>query len=397
MALLRKPTEENVSSLLDSRGYYQKSLEDAFRLMDGHPYGKPYESEIDLFVTGTDVHGRIFTEFDDQGHPIDVKDHRAVFLLKYRPERTNDFSLQTCIPALAKLARITSCFPVAFEPVQVCDEADPPPGTADTDIAADNLLRRWGKLTHDAYFLDRGLLDNKPFSYTIDAIFGRLAESDVDRMLLYVEPDPEQFNDDKLPETPNVAKAAGDALIGIPGYESIAGDLQSIAERNSKLARYNENRRALRGLHAVADTVAQPQSDEFKPLGSMQEPRVAIYLSTRLIQMRDRAILGILKKNGELTLLNDDDRHAAKMLVDSFAEWPGDGTDTLREFDVYYRLRRLYHLTYAIKRLMFQGDPISTEMADRYTDIRRRLNHQIKMLEMVKYAMETALDNSRSR
>jgi patatin-related protein len=394
MALLRKPTEENVASLLDSRGYYQTSLKDAFSVMDEKAYGQPYESEIDLFVTGTDVHGRVFTEFDDQGHPIDVKDHRTVFLLKYRPERTNEFSPETCIPALAKLARITSCFPVAFEPVHVCDPSDPPQGTTQEDIDTDTLLRRWGKLTHDAYFLDGGLLDNKPFSYTIDAIFGRLAESDVDRMLLYVEPDPEQFNDESLPETPNVAKAAGDALIGIPGYESIAGDLQSIAERNSKLSRYNENRKALSGLPAVDDTVAQPQNDEFRPLSSLAGPQVAIYLNTRLTQLRDRAMLGILKKDGELRLLKDDDRHAAKMLVDSFAQWPGDGRATLREFDVYYRLRRLYHLTYAIKRRMFREGPLETDKADLYADVRRRINHQIKMLEMVKYAMETALDDS---
>src|SRR5215831_8782292 len=295
MDLLRKPAEENVSSLLNSRGYYQESLENAFRVMDEHPYGAPYESEIDLFVTGTDVHGRVFTEFDDQGHPIDVKDHRAVFLLSYRPERKNEFFPSGCIPALAKLARITSCFPVAFEPVHVSDPAKPAPGAKQTDIETDKLLRRWGKLSHDAYFLDGGLLDNKPFSYTIDAIYGRLAESEVDRMLLYVEPDPEQFNDEPLAETPSVAKAAGDALVAIPGYESIAGDLQHIAERNSKLAHYNENRGALRNLPAVADTVAQRQVDELALLGSLQDPRVAIYLRTRLTQMPDRAILGILK------------------------------------------------------------------------------------------------------
>lgn len=394
MALLRKPDEENVSSVLDSRGYYQTSLENAFRVMDDHPFGAPYESEIDLFVTGTDVHGRVFTEFDDQGHPIDVKDHRSVFLLSYRPDRKNEFSPKDTIPALAKLARITSCFPVAFEPVHVCNPAVPGATTTPAEVTTDKLLWRWGQLTHDAYFLDGGLLDNKPFSYTIDAIFGRLAERDVDRMLLYVEPDPEQFNDEALPETPNVVKAAGDALIGIPGYESIAGDLQDIARRNTKLARYHAIRSNLKNLPAVNDTLAQAQGNPLAPLGDITQARVGIYLSARLTQMRDRAIVGILKKSGALRLLSGTERHAAKMLVDSFAAWPGDGTGTLEEFDVYYRLRRLYYSSYTIRELLYRRGPVAPESAVLYGDVRRRLNHQIKLLEIVKYVMGTVLDDS---
>jgi patatin-related protein len=184
MALLRKPSDEEVNSVLDSEGYYQRELEGAFREMDDHPYGDPsYESEIDLFVTGTDVHGRVFTEFDDEGHPIDVKDHRAVFMLSYRQGRKNEFSPDNVV-ALAKLCRLTSSFPVAFEPVHVSHPTKSLKKPSAADAQVDEKLRIWGKLTHDAYFLDGGLLDNKPFSYTLNAIFGRVAERDVDRMLI---------------------------------------------------------------------------------------------------------------------------------------------------------------------------------------------------------------------
>jgi predicted acylesterase/phospholipase RssA len=60
-------------------------------------------------------------------------------------------------PELARLARITSCFPVAFEPVSV-------------DSTHTNL-QRWGKLKRSAVYLNGGILDNKPFSYTVEAIF----------------------------------------------------------------------------------------------------------------------------------------------------------------------------------------------------------------------------------
>jgi patatin-related protein len=393
LALLRKPDEEDVSSVLDSRGYYHKSLTQAFQMIDDHPFGERYESEIDLFVTGTDVHGRVFTEFDDQGNPIDVKEHRSVFMLSYRPERKNEFDRKD-IDALAKLCRLTSCFPVAFEPVHVCDPGARPADWSDQDVATDETLRRWGKLTHDAFFLDGGLLDNKPFSYTVNAIFGRLAERDVDRLLLYVEPDPEHFDDKRLKETPNVVKAASDALIAIPGYESIAGDLQAIAERNTKLARYADTTEQLKAETAGEDRLGQ-NFDEAAILGSKKDPRVRIYINARLAQLRDRALLGILKVNGEMQLLSGESRHAAKVLVDSFEDWPGEGLDTLGEFDVLYRLRRLYHVVYSIKSRIYDENRPEPERIVHYQDVWRRLNHQIKVLEMIRFVLESVIDNSK--
>ena len=86
------------SSLLDSEGFYQPRLEEAFRLMPDYQPRDMHElkfdspvKELDLFITGTDVDGRIATLFDDAGHPIDVKDHRAVFLLKHRADRKEPF------------------------------------------------------------------------------------------------------------------------------------------------------------------------------------------------------------------------------------------------------------------------------------------------------------------
>ncbi len=244
MKLLRKPSDPDASaSLLDSRGYYQERLEACLQGMprylapaDGltpaDRIASPVE-EFDLFVTGTDVQGHIWTAFDEQGSPIDVKEHRTCFQLSYRRgafnggvPRKNEFDPKNA-HALAKLSRITSCFPVAFEPVQVSSSAD------------DFLLRRWGKLDapdkrKDIFFLDGGVLYNKPFSYALDAILRRTAERDVTRMLMYVEPDPERFEEKTSTEPPNVVQAAVDALIGIPGYQSISADLQSIAAHNDR-------------------------------------------------------------------------------------------------------------------------------------------------------------------
>lgn len=125
--LLRKPNQKQPASLLDSEGYYQERLAAAFERMEkmGRCALSPGDDpsafdELDLFITGTDVHGVWSTQFDDAGHPIDVKEHRSVFHLKHRRDRKVPFKPGlTTNEALAKLSRITSCFPGAFAPVQV--------------------------------------------------------------------------------------------------------------------------------------------------------------------------------------------------------------------------------------------------------------------------------------
>ena len=201
--LLRSPKEAaTATSILDSEGYYQPNLEKVFASMERYVPESDEDnstlSELDLFVTGTDVDGNIYTLFDDAGHPIDVKDHRSVFLLSHRKGRKEPFNTDAekavsgerspTIQALAKLCRITSCFPGAFAPVCVkCPESAKHSGN---DELADDKLQKWGNLGKAATFLDGGVLNNKPFSHTLKAIFSRAADREVKRKLFYVEPIP---------------------------------------------------------------------------------------------------------------------------------------------------------------------------------------------------------------
>jgi len=80
--LLRSPSAspEDTPSLLDSEHYYQEKLEDALRSMGPCPPDEPSSpyytplKELDLFITGTDVDGNVYTAVDDEGH-----------LVRYRP------------------------------------------------------------------------------------------------------------------------------------------------------------------------------------------------------------------------------------------------------------------------------------------------------------------------
>jgi patatin-related protein len=404
--MLRRPEAPDLTcqSVLDSEGYYQARLQRAFADMPAlspEPGEDPSAvGELDLFVTSTDVDGSVMTRFDDAGRPIDVKDHRAVFILKHRPGRLEPFIPDVGasgdlpgprIAALAKLARMTSCFPVAFAPVLV---------RRDTDDLSDQALCTWGALRRDTCFLDGGLLDNKPFTYTLGAIFNRLADREVGRVLFYVEPDPERFAQPEKPTQPNVVQAALDALVTIPGYESIADDLRLLNRHNDRVEQY---------ARLVSDLGSEP------PEPSLQTAN--LHRRSRLVALTDRVVDGLLKCAGRDTLMTEDQKRAAAGLIKAFDEEvtgpvvraltrggeARDGMlvakaarfadDLIDDFDVYFRQRRLFRVTYLIYDLLSSARKVSADVASRYREILRAMNRQIKLYEILQWAMEGLIDS----
>ncbi|HEV7503676.1 MAG TPA: patatin-like protein [Thermoanaerobaculia bacterium] len=384
--LLRAPDGEmpEASSFLDSEGYYQPQLEAAFRSMGAYEVEASEEDfsafrELDLFVTGTDVDGNVYTQFDDAGHPVDIKDHRAVFLLKHRGDRKQQFSPgphpEVTHRALAKLSRLTSCFPVAFSPVHV-DLVE------EGNDSVDAKLQLWGKLGKEACFLDGGLLDNKPFTYTLKAIFSRTADQEVDRKLLYVEPDPEVMQQAERASNPNFLQATLAALIGIPGYESIAEDLKLLSERNSKLTQYN---RLVR---------------QFKPpQGEIPAETRRLYDRSRLIALTDRVVDGLFRKDGRNQQIPLKYQKHATELVQMFDRLTAIPDSILEDFDASFRLRRLYRLVYQIYGILYgtgEGERQVLPEAKRlgYRGLWQALNRHIKLYEIVLAAMESLVDDA---
>jgi hypothetical protein len=250
-------------------------------------------------------------------------------------------------------------------------------------------LARWGRLRDTKVFVDGGILDNKPFSYTIDSIFRRTADRPVQRFLLYVEPDPERFQAPAVPSVPHISKAAVDAVINIPGYESIAEDLASIGRLNSRIETMN-------ALAQCATRLIGATLGSVKAASVIPDEDDCVYVSSRLIQLRDRAVEGILNaRGGREHFGKKEDRRAGRLLVESFTRWQGDDgnkTEVLRLFDVYFRLRRLFRLTYVIHGSMERssaGDP-----QDENQRLWRSVNHHIKALEIMQWALEWYVDHA---
>lgn len=393
--MLRSVTALRPPSVLDSEGYFQRHLEDIYATMPVYrrqPGDEPWESvleALDLSVTGTDYDGELATHFDSLGHSIVVKDHRKVFKLKYRRRRSqgqpgvgNDFARdgRGRVRALATLSRITATFPVAFAPVEVPARSSLPSDAVDREAAS--LLHMWGAFGNETTrFLDGGVLDNKPFSYTIRDIYYRTSERRVERKLFYVEPDPERFVRAARTVPPDLFQVVMAALIGIPGYESIADDLRAIDDRNSRLQRYNEIVAQVR--HGVLEAGTTPSQTQLE-----------LHRQSRIGAIRDGFLEHLLRARKGLMLdpaQQESVRRLAKRLVEFFVTWPVQQQQQLLEaFDSDFLTRRLFHVTYFLYDLLYPppGDPEPDAGARRrYRNLLYALNRQIQVVKVVDYAL----------
>ncbi len=201
----------------------------------------PQDLALRLFVTTTDIRG--YPRTIPIWRPREVTDwrHRHVLTRSYPPD-VDAFT----DAVLAFSARATSCFPGAFPPVQVDSVAtnlardDVPWPPAETDRLVETYFPIYDKSGADArhsYFFDGGVLDNRPFGLAIDAIGRQPAGTEVDRKLLYLEPDPARAETlpAAKPPPPRFLYTIKQALVGIPRSEPILDDLERVEERNESV------------------------------------------------------------------------------------------------------------------------------------------------------------------
>ena len=408
--LLRKVNSaDDVNSILDGEGYYQEQLAAAFQSVWKKQSKAPDDdwfsdfNELDLFVTGTDVLGKVSRQFDNTGKLIEVNDHHAVFILKHRKDRKTPFqpdNNQISQKALAKLCRITSCFPVAFPVVSVnLEEVDP-------QNSVDKKLVEWGNLNnrvkpkekpengYQLHFVDGGVLDNRPFSYTIREIYYRHFHRPVIRKLFYIDPSPDKFIDSiafKKMAKPNIWESAMDSLVGLPRYESIAVDLQEIAEKNERVRRY----RFLRS--SVVSSAVEALGDQATADISSKQT----YLRCRLIGLRDRVlpiVTGLTQAKEDFTF-NTDQKNTLQIAADLLAYYPDPDKQKAREeylnqkgievegLDVDYLIR---------KHFFIQEEIMQAIVSDKYShfhecleNLARYLNRMLSLLEVIKFAIDS--------
>lgn len=231
-------------------------LIEGFDAMEAAPQAlpslKPNESlvprgqSLDLFVPITDYNGR--TRMLPIQSPKWLSDTSHKHVMSFRHEDNYTQFGPSENGALGFAARATSSFPGGFPPISIrtFEQA--------VKVAFPEKELRFDFPRHfphyclddedpsDRWFVDGGVLDNAPFGASIDAIHRKPAATEVDRRLLYVEPDPAAATatDREPSKIPNIPKTIWAGLAAIPRQEPVIDDLLRLMQRNNDVERVQD-------------------------------------------------------------------------------------------------------------------------------------------------------------
>ncbi|TDW22034.1 patatin-like protein [Kribbella kalugense] len=342
---------------------------------------------LELFVTLTDLRGyRRFIRIADR--TIDDKTHQVVMRFRLDAagaedaERVDDFTAADT-GALSFAARATSSFPGAFPPVGL--------GSFDRDLRSDARTRDLNpslvagflpayrapfNTAQDAWFIDGGVLDNKPFGLAIDAIVAKPAASEVRRWVVYLEPDPAQPTVERRDATaPTLLGAVIPSLSGIPRSEPILDELQRLRQFNERV---NDIRRLVTPqvaalpttLASVSALLRSPEADQMRTAMNQvhDQARQAVgttyptYLRLKLRSIHQALATAVASAYGY-----PPESAQAEFIRAVLGEWQdakygGDPTSAdaqnyIRSSDVPYRVRRLRFVVQGVSDLYSGAGP----------------------------------------
>lgn len=217
-----------------------------------HPLASllPSGQKLDLFITVTDHYG--YQQLVQIHDPpiIHEREHRHVLRFRYqrRPnsEVISDFVYENA-PALAFAARATSSFPGAFPPARIREMDElVRRKSVEWRHRAEFIDRNFESHIHmnidptSACFLDGSVLNNRPFREAISAIRGRPAYRQVDRRLVYIDPDPVPPGDPSHRDIPGFFSTLKAALSDLPSTEPVTDELNWVNNFNDRVDRLSE-------------------------------------------------------------------------------------------------------------------------------------------------------------
>ena len=210
----------------------------------------PSGHRLDLFVTVTDYYGYQQLLRIHDPPIIHEREHRHVLRFRYqrRPdgEVISDFDFENA-PALAFAARATSAFPGAFPPAQISEMDDLVTRKFVVwHSRAEFIARNFATYTRmnvdptSASFLDGSVLNDRPFREAISAIRGRPAYRQVDRRLVYIDPDPAPPGAPAHRGIPGFFSTLKGALSDLPSAEPVTDEINWVNDFNGRINRIRE-------------------------------------------------------------------------------------------------------------------------------------------------------------
>lgn len=226
-------------------------LHDALRQM-GHadlagPSLVPPDQPLELSVPITDFYGWHQDIALHDPPVVGERDHRHHLRFTYLRDHdgrvTSDFT-DDAVPALTFAARATSSFPGAFPPAQLSEIDRVLARRGESWEGRERFLERNFEVYREAgmdpaatSFIDGSVLNNKPFAKALRSIDGRPAFRQVDRRLLYIDPDPIRPPPPPSGRRPGFFSTLKAALSDIPRSEPIGSELLRVNEHNENVRR----------------------------------------------------------------------------------------------------------------------------------------------------------------
>jgi len=207
----------------------------------------PSGQRLDLFVTVTDFYGcQQLMQIHDPP-VVHESEHRHVLHFRYRRRASgmvdSDFDLDNA-PALAFAARATSSIPGAFPPARIVEIDALVRARAAAWPRRDEFIARdfepYAPMNIDVAavpFIDGSVLNSRPFREAIAAIRGRPAYREVDRRLVYIDPNPALAGAPVRRGMPGFFATLKGALSDIPLAEPVTDELGWINYLNDRARR----------------------------------------------------------------------------------------------------------------------------------------------------------------
>jgi patatin-related protein len=366
----------------------------------------PMGHQLDLFVSVTDFYGYEQTIPLDDPPSVQEREHRHILKFQYLkyPDGgiVSDFNSEH-IPGLVFAARATSSFPGAFPPVQI-NEIDRVLGLRGEEwLHREEFIAKKFKTMIDlgsnpltSSFIDGSVLNNKPFAEAVNALTDRPAYREVDRRIIYIDPDPESGELERAGAAPGFFQTIRGALSDIPRNEPVRDELAEINVIGSQIHLYHEVVRATRPhiqrtvAKALGDEVPMHptahQLSELRKAANTHAARDAGYAYDGYIQIKVLSVLNwIAEILGDLApqLAHPSDKLALTRSMENWARAEGifpvefatdDRSDEtspskarwvtfLRRFDVNFRRRRL---RFVIRRLneLYENSDVDGQESD---------------------------------
>ncbi|MBA2495794.1 MAG: hypothetical protein H0V33_01635, partial [Acidimicrobiia bacterium] len=244
--LRRRPLLDGTRMSRWLREALQQMGDDRPRIVDGVDSLLGPHERLQLFVPVTDFYGYdVHLPADDPAWVLDRTHRHVMQFIHDRRDPALDQLSPRWNDALAFSARATSSFPAAFPPLSIADY-ERSVRTSGFDAAQRRTLFAAYALNEGAspeltHFIDGGVLDNKPFATTVTAIKLRPAATEVDRRLIYVEPDPSTEPGGSPDGTaPGLVQTIIGGYAGIPRKEPIVGDLTELAVHNANVGKIRD-------------------------------------------------------------------------------------------------------------------------------------------------------------